>query len=364
MTPWFPNPGDVQNGLFVQKQAQAAAKEQEVTICYYSSGTQFSKKETTVEGMPVIVLEFPMGSGISHQLSKRKHLRKCLNQLHQERPIDCLHGQQLTADALWFQQWADKKNIPTVYSIHWSGFTDSRFEQWPWIKKAIIKQLVKKASRILPVSAFLAGELKKRELLGNATILPNVVEVDPALIGNQDKYANFTFCMVADLDDSIKRITQAAQAFAVYSRTYPKDQFNIVGGGPDQERLTEYIGKFERINFLGRKSQPKAMEELSRCHVTLINSQVETFSIVALESLALGNTTIITPCGGPQETTVNTHTMVLKDFERPTLTEAMKEARKSYEIKGLPKPIELKAYSLETIGKSLSKVYNEVTIRE
>ncbi|GAB5558072.1 MAG: hypothetical protein SchgKO_22850 [Schleiferiaceae bacterium] len=360
MTPWFPNPGDLQNGIFIQRLAQAAALHCKVTICHFYQGLEFSESKTEVENLPVIQLEFPAGSGIGHQLNKRKHLRACLEQLYKENPIDLIHGQQLTADALWFQQWADKKRIPTVYSIHWSGFTDDRFNGWPWIKKSIVRQLVKKSAMLLPVSKFLSEQLKGKGLKGRQQVLPNVVTVTEDLIENSNKHKVFTFCMVADLDDSIKRISSAIQAFVIYQRTYPEDQFAIVGGGPDEEKLREYLGKFDGVNFMGRMTQPQAMEELSKCHATIINSRVETFSVVALESAALGNFTLSTPCGGPEETAKDTSALILEDFERTTLIQAMKQVRTSYEAKGLPKPQKLAPFSQEAIGEKLEEIYNSV----
>jgi glycosyltransferase involved in cell wall biosynthesis len=166
--------------------------------------------------------------------------------------------------------------------------------------------------------------------------------------------------MVADLDDSIKRISSAIQAFVIYQRTYPEDQFAIVGGGPDEEKLKEYLGKFDGVNFMGRMTQPQAMEELSKCHATIINSRVETFSVVALESAALGNFTLSTPCGGPEETAKDTSALILEDFERTTLIQAMKQVRTSYEAKGLPKPQKLASYSQEAIGEKLEEIYSSV----
>ncbi len=360
MTPWFPNPGDLQNGIFIQRLAQAAALHSKVTICHFYQGLEFSERKTEVENLPVIQLEFPAGSGIGYQLKKRKHLRSCLESLHKNTPIDLIHGQQLTADALWFQQWADKKRIPTLYSIHWSGFTDDRFDAWPWIKKSIVKQLVKKSAMLLPVSKFLSKHLKEKGLKGTHQVLPNVVTLPESLIENSNKHVAFTFCMVADLDDSIKRISSAIQAFVIYQRSYPEDQFVIVGGGPDEEKLKDYLGKFDGVNFLGRMTQPEAMEELSKCHATLINSRVETFSVVALESSALGNFTISTPCGGPEETAKNTSALILEDFERTTLIQAMKQVRSSYEAKGLPESKKLNDYSIEAIGAKLLEIYNSV----
>ena len=59
--------------------------------------------------------------------------------------------------------------------------------------------------------------------------------------------------------------------------------------------------KTKNIQFLGRMKNEDVLTEIAQHHAIIINSRIETFSVVALEALAAGKPLIYTKCGGPTE---------------------------------------------------------------
>ena len=57
----------------------------------------------------------------------------------------------------------------------------------------------------------------------------------------------------------------------------------------------------DRIQFLGRVVQEDVQQLLLKADCTIINSNFETFSMVALESILTGCPVICTSCGGPEQ---------------------------------------------------------------
>lgn len=357
ITHWYPNPSDVQNGVFIQKTAEAVAQLHTVTVMFLESVNQLGKPLVTHETqgkINTIQIQFPKLDFFALQKQKKKTLNFQLNQLHKKNKISVIHYQNLSFDARISQKWAKTYNVPWIASVHWSGFADQRFGKYSFAKKWAIKKLAKNADAIVPVSHFLKNKMKEYGITAKYQVMANVVDIIPP---NAERRNTFTFLVLADLDDDIKRVSGVINAFKNHHVIYPNHELLIVGDGPDRDQLVELADQHPKISFLGRKTQKEAIEIMSTCHVTIINSRVETFSIVALESLALGCYTISTPCGGPQEMGQNTPLISLPDFTEESLNQEMANAFVDYSFKGLPKPIDIRVYTSEKISEEWSNLY-------
>lgn len=360
MTHWYPNPSDVQNGVFIQKTAQAIAEHFEVTVVFLQSINQLGKPIVTekMEGnLNVIEIQFPKLDFFALQKQKKKTIHFQLNQLHKKREISVIHYQNLSFDARISQKWAKNHEVPWISSIHWSGFADQRFGKFSFAKKWALKKVAKSAEAIVPVSHFLKDKMINYGINAQYHVVGNIVDIVATETKRRD---SFTFLVLADLDDDIKRISEVIAAFKIHSLVHPNHELLIVGDGPDKENLLGVANSHPKIQFLGRKSQREAVKIMSECHVTIINSRVETFSIVALESLALGCFTISTPCGGPQEICKNTPIKIMADFKVESLVQEMTNAFVDYSFSGLPSPIDISAFTSKNIGNEWKKLYSNL----
>ena len=210
---------------------------------------------------------------------------------------DIIHLHILAADQLIFTRYAIRKKIPFFISEHWSGYVTDGFKKLPKFKQLIFKRISKRAKAILPVSNFLKTGMQNSDLNGMYQVIPNVVSLPTSSL---EKYKDFTFIVVADMVDSIKNISGIITAFQKLN--HPTAQLILVGNGPDIDKIKTLSNqKKRRIIFKGRLSNEETLLEMSKAHCLVVNSFVETFSVVTLEARAQGLQVITTNCGGPSE---------------------------------------------------------------
>jgi glycosyltransferase involved in cell wall biosynthesis len=96
----------------------------------------------------------------------------------------------------------------------------------------------------------------------------------------------------------------------------------------------------------------RTLFEISRCHCLVVNSVLETFSVVALEARAAGLHVISTRCGGPEETLDEFSQLVDSKEE---LLISMKWAAENE----LPVRMNIGRYSSKSVGGTLNSQYLE-----
>jgi L-malate glycosyltransferase len=100
-----------------------------------------------------------------------------------------------------------------------------------------------------------------------------------------------------------KNLTLALEAFAAYLRMTAdrRRRLVFVGDGPDKATLADLAGRLkiaERVDFLGWKQEPEALERLSLAAALILPSVEEQFGNVVGEACALGIPVIVSQnCG-------------------------------------------------------------------
>jgi glycosyltransferase involved in cell wall biosynthesis len=262
---------------------------------------------------------------------------------------DIIHLHILAADQLLFARYALRRKIPYFISEHWSGYVTEGFKNLPIYKQLLYKRMSKRAKGILPVSEFLKSGMQDSGLNGTFHVVPNVVSLPEK---PQEKNKAFTFIVVADMVDSIKNISGIIQAFQNLNDS--KAQLLLVGDGPDMERIKAVANKKNHnITFKGRLSNKEALLEMSKAHCLIVNSYVETFSVVILEARAQGLQVISTDCGGPKEI-ADSYTQIIPLNKSFVLEEKMHFALKQTNI--LMRDIS--DFELSNIGLKIQSLYN------
>ena len=169
----------------------------------------------------------------------------------------------------------------------------------PKVKQHIYKRIAKRAKAILPVSHFLKKGMQDCGLKGSYSILPNIVDL-PVVTSEKNK--EYTFIVVSDIVDKIKNISGIVSAFQDIKNLDREFKLIIVGDGPDFHDIETLVKTNPAgINLLGRLSNKDALSEISKAHCLVVNSNIETFSVVCIEARAQGLQVIATDCGGPSE---------------------------------------------------------------
>lgn len=377
LTRWYPNNYDPQLGVFVQKHAIAASQNCKVAVLCILPGTglrsPFLLEEKESAGPAEFILYYrPMQSGI-RMIDRVVNLLFYFLYFHLATRVitrkwgrpDLVHAVVFgrAAVAAGILHW--QKGIPFVVSEHWSGYATGQFARRPKLWKGTMRRLAKKASAITAASQFLLGKMQAAGLNGRMRILPNAVEIPGELTRQQTAGEPVKILLVADLEDEIKNVSGVIQAFASVGKDRPGVQLQIIGDGKDRallEALAQDMNMPEgQIIFYGRKDNATVYEFLLQCSFVVMNSRVETFSLICAEALACGKPVVATRCGGPEEFLSEKTGILIEPGDAAGLENALRKMIDNYagydpmKLQDLARP-----FSMNSTGRALFELYRDL----
>lgn len=310
---WYPGRNDPQLGDFIRKQALAAGAFVRMSVLHVEG----------VRGLPVGSEEELQESATAWELVVRYRAndhgftpwRKAVNlirfwrasqrgwervRVERGKP-DLLHAYILIRPALVAWWLSQKNGVPYVVAEQSSEYMDGTFARKDLFTRAITRFLCKRSVKVLAVSKHLGEALKDHGVCERYTVVPNVIPglERPLPVPGQPG----RFLMVADLVDRIKNVSGALRALADARKTDGRLNLTIIGDGPDRrqlEQIVHHLGLVSHVQFLGRLPNTLVLDHMASAFAVLVNSRVETFSVVTGEALAQGKPVIATRCGGPE----------------------------------------------------------------
>lgn len=307
---WWPNAQDPQLGDFIRKQMQAVALSARVSVLHIEANTAPSTQEVQrTDGLCLV------RSTYRASRSRVGAWRKAVNLLRygaaaargwarvvsEQGSPALVHVHILVRPALaaW---WIKRKyRIPYVLSEQSSEYLDGTYVSKGVLFHLLNRRLFAGAAAITAVSAWLGDGLKRLGLTDRYEVVPNVIPgLDRPL---PDRGPADRFLVVADLVDRTKNVSGVIRALAKASIINRPLYLTIIGDGPDRRMLEELViqhGLSTQVTFLGRLPNSGVLDHMAHAGAVIINSHVETFSVVTGEALAQGKPVIATRCGGPE----------------------------------------------------------------
>lgn len=366
---WYPAEGDRQNGVFIRKHALAAALRHKVAVLYAEPTTSERKIEFAETGnltevivyyhtsflKPVSILLYCAAMWKGWKFIRQSGFAPDICHVHVlNRPA---------LPALWLK-W--RKGIPYLISEHWSGYITGKFEQRGLASGLFTAFAIKHAAMVTVVSETLKAGMLKCGLKADYRLLPNVVEVAPDAWKKTLPYEKFRYLVVADLREDVKNISGVIRAFTSVHANDNRTELLIAGDGPDRkflETLTEK--KSLPVSFAGKLSNEEVLQIITTAHALIINSRIETFSVVTLEAIFSGKPVISTRCGGPEQFINNQNGILIDINNDAQLEAAMKQIKENYAAYQ-PENVRNSVpdiYRMEEIANSMSNYYREAAVR-
>lgn len=299
---WYPHHEDPQNGVFVEQQVRICSEIANQAVLYWGSGSVQFDEFAVENGIPTLRSYFTPGKKVANAKLKWQSVSKLIDKAFDGRTPDLIHLHIADNDQLLILQYAKLKGIPVILTEHWSGYLDGRFEAKGTIGKTLSTSLIKRVDVCTAVSGFLADAIIEKTGRTHVEIVPNSVFVE-GLIPDRSTLEPEHFAVLADLDDSIKNISGVLRAFRTFHQNHANAHLSIVGDGVDRPKLEKLASQLEieeAVTFHGRFPHKDSLSRLEKASTIIINSHRETFSVVALEAIALGKKLICTKCGGPE----------------------------------------------------------------
>lgn len=326
-SPWYPNPNDPQLGTFVHKHVAAIAQHTHSTFTsfYRPSAPVSGKNEAECIAHPLS--DLPAGSTLWEVRGAAwRFALIALRELWQRRDsTDYLHLHTIDRYGCLLSFAAHLMQINVVITEHWTGYRSGAFNQLPGWERFLRTATLNAARSITVVSPSLEEDLHRIGVRKPIHVVPNILQPAQQI---KTSYAQpIQWVVIADLVDAQKNISGAMEAF--FEVAAFGEILHIVGDGPDRNSLEQRVpvGFEGRVHFHGRWNNTQVLAEMHRFDVLLVNSRVETFSVVTAEAMSAGLCCIVTRSGGP-EYLVDEASGVVIDVDRPkSLTAAMIRVR-------------------------------------
>jgi glycosyltransferase involved in cell wall biosynthesis len=258
------------------------------------------------------------------------------------------------------------KNIhgtPFILSEQSSEYLDGKWDAKSAAFKAINHFLFRRAAIITAVSQHLGEGLRQRGLCRRFEVVPNTVPgtdlpLPPA--GPPER-----FMVVADLVDGTKNVSGVLRALKAGRDAGHDLRLDVIGDGTDMDRLRATAGELGlngSVRWLGRMSNVEVLVHMASTGTVIVNSNVETFSVVTGEALALGKPVIATRCGGPTAFITPENGVLIGIRDDQALSAAMIarcEQRIAYDPGTIRRTVD-ERFSPKAVGERFMDIYQRV----
>ncbi|MCC6837423.1 MAG: glycosyltransferase [Bacteroidia bacterium] len=372
LTKWYPNKLDIQLGVFVRKHAKAAGLFNNVSLIYLFAAPEltgkYSVKFSQEHGFNEYIVLFKKNTsifgGLINPLRYFIVSLKVIKQVEKAHgKIDLIQANMLTRSGFiaWWQYVT--KGIPYVVMEHWTGYSSGKYLKQSFLKKLLGKFIVKRSQKVMVVSRALKEQMLKLGFENSFDVIPNVIE--NIELAKKEKEDVIKILTVADQYDAHKNISGILQLAKKISND-PKLKFHwdIIGGGPDEYKLREMANQMnlnQYVSFHGRQTNEYVYEQYKKADFVVINSRLETFSVVAAEALVNGKPIVTTICGGPEEFVTKAQGILIKKDDPELLEMAVRKMMMEYDHFD---PVALNSYAMnlfsyKKIGEQFNSLYQE-----
>lgn len=373
LTKWYPNKNDVQLGVFVRKHAMAVSEYCNISVLYvwgdYNLNGPPVFEENEHGNFSETIIFYQRNKGlfklfinlylyIKHVFIGYHHIFK------KHGKIDLIHVHILIRTGLAALLLKAKYNIPYMITEQWTGYSSGEYLEFPWLRKYLVKTIIKNAEKVTVVSQSLKNSMLNLGLNNNYEIVHNIIEdIDLPSKLNNEKTKILT---VADLNDKNKNISGTIKAISEVYKIKQSFEFHIVGGGKDEtllKKIAEKTGLLNKVIFFhGRKSNEEVYDFFKQIDFVIINSNVETFCVAAAEALVNGKPQITTICGGPEEFVKPEHGILIQKENHHQLVDAilnMLSNYKTYNSEAMHMYAKAN-FSYTGVGKKFYEIYRQI----
>lgn len=202
-----------------------------------------------------------------------------------------IHAHKLTYEGIIAYLLSGKLGVPFLLSIR---SADVHVLTYKKINIPLYRRIVRKARKIFFISPWaikpMQNFLGKSTLNGNFEVLPNIV--NKSLHHNASNSAGKNFITVFNfIVYKRKNIRRVIKAFDWVFKKYPGCKLDIVGGGPNKEKIIALINRSahpENFSLKGEIKNSEVRKLYAGYAGFVLPSFAETFGLVFIEALSAG----------------------------------------------------------------------------
>jgi teichuronic acid biosynthesis glycosyltransferase TuaC len=210
--------------------------------------------------------------------------------LHRSQPIDLIHAHAALPCGHAAVLLSRELKIPCVVTVHGlDAFFDSQVRGYAgrWCKR-VTRFVYRSAARVICISDKVADKVAEGAPGPvNTSVIYNSVDTQMFSPVSTGSPRNSILC-VGNLIPT-KGHELLVRALAAVLPHYPDTSLEIIGDGPEYDRLTRLAGEFNlarKVRFLGRQSRKQVAEAMRRCILFALPSRYEGLGCVYLEAMS------------------------------------------------------------------------------
>lgn len=255
-----------------------------------------------------------------------------------------------------------KFKIPLVVTEHSSKLNRNILEI-SGLDVKLARKAYQNADRVVAVSNALARNLKNN-LNVDAVVIHNIVDVSRFQYVKRTQKSGFTFISIGNLIE-LKGFDLLVEAFAEAFKDDKSVKLNIVGAGPEKEKLQHIVNQYDlnnKIVLLDEVGRDKLKVLYPESDAFVLASKSETFGVVFIEAMATGLPVIATDCGGPSDFVNEQNGYLIPVNDKKSLVDAlMKMRNNAYGFNSMEiSEMCVKKFSPENIGNALTNLYQTI----
>lgn len=255
-----------------------------------------------------------------------------------------------------------KFKIPLVVTEHSSKLNRNILEI-SGLDVKLARKAYQNADRVVAVSNALARNLKNN-LNVDAVVIHNIVDVSRFQYVKRTQKLGFTFISIGNLIE-LKGFDLLVEAFAEAFKDDKSVKLNIVGAGPEKEKLQHIVNQYDLNNnivLLDEVGRDKLKVLYPESDAFVLASKSETFGVVFIEAMATGLPVIATDCGGPSDFVNEQNGYLIPVNDKKSLVDAlMKMRNNAYGFNSMEiSEMCVKKFSPENIGNALTNLYQTI----
>lgn len=368
LSSWYPNRIFPFQGDFVKRHAKAVSLFSNV-ICLHvaidaSLRSRYIIKENEENNLKEIIIYF-----------NKKWFRKLFYIFYYYKGFlylknkygrpDLIHGNVLYPKGIIMFLLSFFYKVPYIFTEHWTGFQNGTFAQFPDFKKRLYSFIAKKAKRIIPVTDNLKQSMIELGIIGNYTIIPNVVETEIFKINQEKPGQKKHILHVSNIRDQHKNISGMLRVVSKLSVIRQDFVLDIIHSEENKSlrQLADSLNLTRNyVNFLGKKEYDEVAQYMSKSAFLVLFSNYENLPCVIVEAFASGLPVLSTDVGGISEHLDEKKGILIKKGDEIDLLDKMNYMLDHYNEydKSLLHEYAVTNFSYEKIGLEFYKRYQEI----
>ncbi len=369
---WFPSNRIPYLGTFVKRQALATSLFADVAILYVL-GDAISDYQIEIEQSNILTIRvyYPTTDNTFLKIFRqfRAQYKGYKIALSSFGKPDIVHVQSLYPAAIFALYLDFFKNIPFVVTEHFSGYMNVSAFKKQYFRRFFTHIVFKRAKVVIALSDIFIQALKNIGLKARQfRIIFNVVDTElfKPSSKTREAFEPYRFMNLSLFNDKNKNITGLIRCATKLAERRRDFILNIVGDGGDRDLIiqsAETLGVLNRfVFFKGYLFEKDAAKEMKQSDCVIMFSNIESQSVVTLETASCGLPLIATETGGIGERVTPETGILLNIGDEAALVEAMNDMIDNHH-KYDPSVIRSKIVekcSVDVVGQAIANIYHDV----